>query len=149
MAPAASPRRASFVDLRPVVIYLDSSALLKLVHEERESVALEHWISTRAGTPMVSSELAKVEVIRASRRVNAAALPAARALLAGLDLIPLTSDLIDEAAEAGERLLRCPDAIHLVSAMSIRPHLSAFVAYDHRLAQAASAAGLEPARPGT
>lgn len=131
------------------MIYLDSSALLKLLHEERESAALEQWISTRAATPMVSSELAKVEVIRASRRVNAAALPSARALLAGLDLIPLSSDLVEEAADAGEPPLRSLDAIHLVSAMSIRPHLSAFVVYDHRLAQAASAAGLDPVRPGT
>jgi predicted nucleic acid-binding protein len=131
------------------VIYLDSSALLKLLHEERESVALEQWISARAGTPAVSSVLAKVEVIRASRRLNAAALPAARALLAGVDLIPLTSDLVDEAAEAGEPLLRSLDAIHLVSALSIRAELSAFVAYDNRLAEAGAAVGLVPVRPGT
>jgi len=97
----------------------------------------------------VSSVLAKVEVIRASRRLNAAALPAARALLAGVDLIPLTSDLVDEAAEAGEPLLRSLDAIHLVSALSIRAELSAFVAYDSRLAEAGAAAGLDPVRPGT
>nr|MBA2729347.1 VapC toxin family PIN domain ribonuclease [Euzebyaceae bacterium] len=45
------------------MIYLDSSALLKLLFEERESAALDEWISARAGTPVVSSELAKVEVI--------------------------------------------------------------------------------------
>lgn len=130
------------------MIYLDSSALLKLLHEERESVALEQWISARAGTPVVSSEFAKVEVIRASRRLNAATVPAARALLAGLDLIPLTSDLVDEAADVGEPVLRSLDAIHLASAMLIRADLSAFVAYDHRLAEAASAVGLDAVRPG-
>jgi uncharacterized protein len=129
------------------VIYLDASALLKLLFEERESAALEQWLAERAGTPAVSSELARAEVLRASRRLNAEALPAARALLAQLDLIPLTSTVIDAAADVGEPLLRTLDAIHLASALSIRAELSAFVAYDHRLATAAAAAGLRPARP--
>ena len=129
------------------MIYLDSSALLKLLYEERESAALEAWISARPGTPLVSSELAKVEVFRACRRVNADALPEARTLIAGLNLIPMTSAVLDEATEVGDTLLRSLDAIHLASAVSIRADLSAFIAYD-RLAEAASAAGFEPLSPG-
>lgn len=96
----------------------------------------------------MSSELAKVEVIRACRRTNAAVLPEARGLLAGLDLIPLTGDVIDEAADLSETALRSLDTIHLASALSIRADLSAFVAYDNRLCDAASAAGLECLQPG-
>jgi uncharacterized protein len=129
------------------LIYLDSSALLKLLFEEPESAALARWIEERTGTPAVSSELARVEVLRASRRLNPAALPAARSLLAQLDLIPPTSVLLAEAAEVGEPQLRTLDALHLASALSIRSELSAFVAYDRRLAAAAADAGLEPARP--
>jgi predicted nucleic acid-binding protein len=130
-----------------LVIYVDSSALLKLVVDEPESAALEAWLSYRARVPVVSSELAKVEVLRACRRVNAEALPQARALLAGLDLVRLSTDVIDSAAEVGDAALRTLDAIHLASALSIREHLSAFVAYDQRLLDAASVAGFEPARP--
>jgi predicted nucleic acid-binding protein len=130
------------------VIYLDSSALLKLLYEERESAALGEWISARAGISAVSSELARVEVIRACRRLDTAALPEARGLLAALDLIPLTSDLAEQAAEVGDPLLRALDAIHLASALSIRGDLSAFIAYDRRLAEAASDAGLESLQPG-
>jgi predicted nucleic acid-binding protein len=130
------------------VIYLDSSALLKLLYEERESTALAEWLSARPGAPLVSSELAKVEVIRACRRVNAEALPEARALLAELDLVPLSRDVVDQAAEVGETYLRSLDAIHLASALSIREDLFAFVAYDQRLAGAASAAGLACFHPG-
>ncbi len=129
------------------MIYLDSSALLKLLFEERESAALARWLEERTGTPAVSSELARVEVLRASRRLNPAALPAARSLLAQLDLIPLTSVLVAEAAEVGDPLLRVLAALHLASALSIRSELSAFVAYDDRLAAAAADAGLEPVRP--
>lgn len=128
------------------MIYLDSSALLKLLFEEPESVALARWLEERTGTPAVSSELARVEVLRASRRLNPAALPAARSLLAQLDLILLTSVLLAEAAEVGDPL-RTLDALHLASALSIRSELSAFVAYDNRLAAAAADAGLEPVRP--
>lgn len=131
------------------MIYLDSSALLKLLHEEPESAALADWLTGQADGPLVSSELATVEVIRACRRINPDALPEARALLSGLDLIPLTGTVIAEAADVGEATLRSLDAIHLASALSIRDDLSTFVAYDHRLSEAASAAGLQPLAPGT
>ena len=130
------------------MIYLDSSALLKLLIEEQESAALERWITAQAGAPMVTATLAKVEVLRACRRLNAEALPAATALLAELDLIPLTTDVVDQAAEVGGPLLRSLDAIHLASALSIGAELAAFVCYDHRLLEAASAVGLEAVTPG-
>jgi predicted nucleic acid-binding protein len=131
------------------VIYLDSSALLKLLHEEPESAALADWLTGQAGSPLLSSELAGVEVIRACRRINPEALPEARALLAGLDLIPLGGAVIAEAADVGESTLRSLDAIHLASALSVGEDLSGFVAYDHRLSDAASAAGLQPLAPGS
>ena len=130
------------------MIYLDSSALLKLLVEEPESAALAAWLSAHADSPMVSSELAKVEVLRACRRVSPGAVPAARRLLAQLDLIPLTSDLVDDAADIGEISLRSLDAIHLASALSIRSDMSSFVAYDLRLGDAAVAVGLELLSPG-
>jgi len=130
------------------VIYLDSSALLKLLHDEAESAALADWLAARASTPVVSSELAKVEVIRACRRINPATLTEATALLAGLDLIPLSGTVIDQAAHAGATTLRSLDALHLASALAIQDQLTAFVAYDHRLADAATTAGLELLAPG-
>jgi len=66
------------------MIYLDSSALLKLLFEEAESAALALWISEQTGTPMVTSELAKVEVVRAARRLDADVVPAARVLMSQL-----------------------------------------------------------------
>jgi predicted nucleic acid-binding protein len=130
------------------VIYLDSSALLKLLHDEAESVDLADWLAAHTGTPVVSSELAKVEVIRACRRINPTTLTEATALLAGLDLIPLSGAVIDEAANVGGTMLRSLDALHLASALAIQAQLTAFIAYDHRLAEAASAAGLELVSPG-
>jgi len=130
------------------VIYLDSSALLKLLFEENESSALEQWLTARAASPMVSSELAKVEVLRASRRLDPATLPAARMMLTQLDLIPLTGGVVERAAELAEPSLRGLDALHVASALSIAGDLSTFIAYDRRLIAAASAAGLDPLQPG-
>ena len=129
------------------MIYLDSSALLKLVHIEQETPALRAWLDTRPDAPLVSSELARVEVIRATRRINEAALPTAVAVLAALDLVPMTTELLNAAGEIGEPGLRSLDAIHLASASSIGAALTSFVVYDHRLADAAATAGLDTMMP--
>lgn len=50
--------------------YFDSSALLKLLFEERESAQLEHWVSEQSATPALSSEPVKIEVIRAAQRLD-------------------------------------------------------------------------------
>lgn len=130
------------------MIYLDSSALLKLVHQERESDLLEQWLSQDLTMPMVSSQLARIEVIRATRRLNADALPEAVALLDSLDLIPISTDIVERASLIGDSTLRSLDAIHLASALAIQHELTSFVAYDARLAQAATAAGLVTDQPG-
>jgi predicted nucleic acid-binding protein len=129
------------------VIYLDSSALLKLLVEEAESAALGAWLGEHATTGLVSSEVARLEVVRAARRIDPALLPASRALVSQLDLVPLGRDLIDAAADVGEPTLRSLDAIHLASALTIRDELTWFVAYDRRLAAAAVANELSVTHP--
>ena len=130
------------------MIYLDTSALLKLVFEEPESAELAAWIGERESLHLVSSELARIEVSRATMRVDPSALPVARSLLAGVDLLRMTSDVVDEACSIGDLLLRSLDAIHLASAWSIRSDLTAFVAYDTRLIDAARSAGIPLTTPG-
>jgi len=130
------------------VIYLDSSAVLKLVATEAESDALEDWLVERRDTPVVSSALTQVEVLRACRRMDEGLLPAARGLLRGLDLLPVDASILDAAAEPPTRALRSLDAVHLASALSLDPDLETFVAYDARLVTAAEAAGLAVIQPG-
>ena len=131
------------------MIYCDSSALLKLVFLERETPDLRRWLLDRPDLTLTSSELAKVEVMRGCRRINAGALPQARTLLDGMLLIPLSGTVIDEAGGLAEPLLRSLDALHLASALSIAAELTAFVAYDRGLSAAAVVAGLDVIQPGT
>ena len=130
------------------MIYLDSSALLKLLFEEEESDALQAWLDSRGSVAKVSSELAKVEVMRATRRLSPDTIPAAVTLLSQLDLVPLTGGVVEQAAYLGEASLRSLDALHLASAITLGSDLTAFIAYDHRLSAAASDLGLEAVQPG-
>ena len=130
------------------MIYLGSSALLKMVVAESESSALGAWLIEQADVPVASSELAKVEVLQACRRVAPDALDLARGLLAGLDFVPMSSSVIDTAAELEGGSLRSLDAIHLASALAVRAALTAFVTYDLRLLAGAAVAGLSTMAPG-
>lgn len=130
------------------MIYLDSSALLKLLREEPESGALDTWLSERSELPLVSSELAKTEVVRACRRFRDPPIVAARTLLGALDLVPLTGIVVELADEIGKPEMRSLDAIHLASALVIGSDLSVFVAYDDPLLSAATAEGVEVTSPG-
>jgi len=129
------------------VIAFDSSGLIKLVVLEAETVALRSWLEERPGSPWVASELCRVELPRAVARLNPAAAPQSRALLAGLDLQPVTATLLDLASTLGPPALRSLDAIHLASVLALDSDLEAFVVYDERLAAAAAAAGIPVAQP--
>jgi predicted nucleic acid-binding protein len=130
------------------VIYLDSSALLKLVRQEEESAVLGEWLAGHIEEPVVSSELGRVEVLRAARRIGDLVVAEARAVVDELDLVPLDRAVQDVACDIGDPLLRSLDALHLASALLLGTDLTTFVSYDHRLTDAARAAGLVVATPG-
>ena len=129
------------------MIYLDSSALVKLVFEEAESEALVQWLAERQEVPKISSELSTVELVRTSRRRDETTVIGARQVLMGLNLVPMTLDLIEQAALVGPAELRILDAIHLASALSVSEDVTTFVVYDTRLRTAVVDAGLEVAAP--
>lgn len=130
------------------MIYLDSSALLKLVLQEPQSDQLQEWLTSRRDIRSVSSELARVEVLRSCRRMAPATLPAARTLLLRLDLVPLTGAVVELASDLDGVHLRSLDALHLASALLLGDAMSTFVAYDQRLLAAAAEAGLDVVQPG-
>ncbi len=130
------------------MIYLDSSALMKLVRREDETEALRSWLEARPEEPAVTSELGRVEVLRAARRLGSDAMAEARAVVGDLDLVPLDRAVQDVASELGEPLLRTLDALHLASALLLGDELTSLVAYDQRLADAAEVAGVLVTAPG-
>ncbi len=129
-------------------VFIDSSALVKLVRREPETealmAALERW------PDRVASAIAQVEVFRALRRVGASAAERARgaALLASLTLVRVDEPILKLAAELPARNLGTLDAIQLATALSIGDLPDAFVTYDVRLATAAKRHGLHVVQPG-
>ena len=125
-------------------IYLDSSALVKLVATENESAALEKALI--AVENLASCNLARVEIIRAARQKGRAVVERARRLLANVELIQLDDELLDLAAEL-EGPLRSLDAIHLAAALELGDELDAVVTYDSQMARAAESLGLRVVAP--
>lgn len=129
------------------LVYLDSSALVKLVARESESEALFAFLEPRS--ERVSSILARIEVGRALRRVAAAPALVQRAerILSRVALMHLVAPIAHLAARMGPAELRSLDAIHLASALSVGDDLEVLVSYDRRLNAAAEEAGLRVAAP--
>jgi uncharacterized protein len=128
------------------MLYLDSSAVVKLVSPEPESPDLVDVIREDPG--LVASELAWTEVVCAVRRARGS-LERAEAVLEGLALVPIDGGIIRAAAELGPPNLRTLDAIHLATALSVGDDLTRLISYDDRLIRAAAAAGIEVASPGS
>ena len=129
------------------MIYLDSSALVKLILTEPETPALASWLAERADLAMVSSIIHRTEVPRAVWRADPSALPRSYRQVRGVEKVALSTDVLDLAATLPPSSLRSVDAIHVASALSVRRDLAAFVAYDKRLLAAAEQAGLPTASP--
>lgn len=130
-------------------VYLDSSALLKLVVSERESSALRGALA--AWPDWVTSRLAAIECQRAVRRLGRNASLTARVshVLATCTMLHLDEPTLRLAEQVGGPHLRSLDAIHLAAALSMGDHPAAFVTYDERLAAAARACDLSVIAPAT
>lgn len=128
------------------MIYLDTSAALKLVLPEPETESLELWIAERAGVPRVSSRLLRIEMLRAVARNAPHRMNRANAVLSAVALLSM-DDIAPTAEVIGDQTLRSLDAIHLATAHEVRTDLTAFVCYDKRLCDSAHALGLPVATP--
>lgn len=117
------------------MIYLDTSALVKLIVQEPESAALRRWLADTEDHDHVTSAVGRVELMRTALRSGDAEIVAnaKRILDEDLDLIAVTDDVIEMAETIGPESLRSLDAIHLASASQLGDALAAVVAYDHRL----------------
>jgi len=128
-------------------VYVDSSALLKLVLSEPERPALEQVLSR--WPDRISSVLLPIECRRIVLRAGnpPEVVDRLEKELSGVTLIRLEEAIQTLAGAIGPPRLRSLDAIHVASALSIGDYPEAFVTYDDRLADAARAVGLNVLRP--
>lgn len=126
-------------------LYLDSSAIVKLVVAEPESTALRRHLRHRR--PLVSSALARTEVIRALAYEGEEAQSRGRAVLARIDLLRVNDRVLDSAGLVAPADVRSLDAIHLATAQLLGTDLGSIVTYDVRMAEAARHLRLRVAAP--
>lgn len=129
-------------------LYLDASALVKLVQVESESAPLRRYLRRHRDDERVTSALSRVEVVRAVLTGGPGAVAQARRVLGRLYLVPLDRALLDEAGTfGGGQALRSLDAVHLAAARRVGPELRAVITYDRRMTEAAIALGLPVGAP--
>ena len=126
-------------------LYLDSSAIVKLAVREAESAALRRYLRRRR--PIVSSALARTEVLRALLPAGEQALARGRAVLSRLDLVRVNDRVLAAAGGLHPVELRSLDAIHLATAQQLEAELTAIVTYDDRMAAAAKQTGYKVLQP--
>jgi uncharacterized protein len=129
------------------VIYLDSSALVKLALAEPEYTALARYLTEQADSALVSSTVHRTEVLRAVWRAAPGALPRAQRIIRRISLVSMSHDILDNAATLPPVGIGTTAAIHLASALAIKRDLKAFVCYDRHLIDAAAEAGLPVISP--
>lgn len=126
--------------------YLDTSAAVKLVLDESGSRALGTWAADHADD-VVSSDLLRTELLRATRRGAPEHMPRARTVLDSITILALPSDTFETAARLEPATLRSLDVLHLAAALELGDELDGIVTYDERLAAAATLHGVAVIAP--
>ena len=97
------------------MIYLDSSAVVKMIRPEAESRDLVEWLNRR-NEPAVTSVLAEVEVPRALRRSGPVYLAAMPGVLASISRVEMDASVRATAGAYVTDALRSLDAVHVATA---------------------------------
>lgn len=130
-------------------VYVDTSVILRVILGERGR--LTEWSRI---TEAVTSEIARVECLRALDRLRlAGAMPdrelarrraSALDVLGAFDLVRVNRAVLERAAEPYPTLVRTLDAIHVASALLVRARAPSlrFATHDADLGVAARAVGL-------
>jgi predicted nucleic acid-binding protein len=119
------------------VIYLDTSAFVKLIQGEPETPALRRFLTEHPESTLVTSALLAVETRRAILRQAPDQLARADLLLTRIGQVDITRAVLEAASRLPDPSLPSLDAIHLATALQLGGDLDALVTYDSRLAAAA------------
>ncbi len=126
-------------------VYVDTSALVRVVLEEPDKKAIERDLSKFDQS--VASRLLRVELRRVGRRENA--LEAADQILDGVLLIPIDESVLAAAETIAPTRVATLDAIHLATAVRLAEagELDALMTYDKQLANGAREHGITVLAP--
>jgi predicted nucleic acid-binding protein len=131
-----------------LIVYLDTSAVMKLLVEEAESDALADYLErsrAAASDVLVASLLLHTELhCAANRRGGEIRVDAVNDVLSTLALVDVEAGDLKTAPLLAGRL-RSADAIHLATALRVDARM--MIVYDDELRSAASSAGIRVFAP--
>ncbi len=137
---------------RAGILYVDTSALLKLLVREAESTAIERelvrWPS------LATSIVTEVELPRAVARARQDRPDAVidgslilQGVVSSAAIIELTEDIVIAARSVAPVHVGALDAIHIASALSLDKNLAGVATYDGRMADAVTRVGVNVIAP--
>lgn len=130
---------------KSMTFYLDSSALIKLIHLECESAQLRQFLRGDVFT----SILTKMEVQRFLTFESAKARLEMSNRYAFLNFVSINNLLINKCINLNlPRLVRTLDSIHLGTAISLTKSLTGVITYDKKMQRACRALGMKFYAPG-
>ncbi len=125
----------------PAILYVDTSALLKLLVREAESTAIERELLT--WNELATSVITEVELPRAVARAREERPEAVidgsvvlQGVLASAAIVPLSQDVVTAARKVTPIHVGALDAIHVASALSLGEQLAGVATYDKRMQDA-------------
>lgn len=126
------------------MLYLDTSAFLKLIVDEEHSKPLRRAVAT---AELWSSTLLAVEAHRAGIRLGLTSAAVDQRLAVVTFVVPSESTF-KVARSIGPANLRTLDALHFAAATELGDDLDGMLTYDKRLASGCESLGIEVIAPG-
>jgi uncharacterized protein len=146
MAAAEPPASA------PAILYVDTSAMLKLLVREAESDAIERELLK--WSELATSIITEVELPRAVARAREERADAVidgsvvlQGVLASAAIIPLSENIVGAARKVKPVHVGALDAIHIASAISLSKQLAGVATYDKRMQDALELLGVDVIAP--
>lgn len=125
---------------------VDSSAIVKLIVDEPQSLSFGTWLK-HCKQDLFVSEIAHTEVARAVLRVDSRLTSQLKTVFERFGTIRVSSQVLTVASVLNPSTLRTLDAIHLASCLILGDDLNGFVTYDDAQSEAAIQNGIKVVAP--
>ena len=125
--------------------YIDSSAILKLLISENESIALAQFLDA----PTKTSAISRVEVIRSLNRISPEKIAEGQAALYRFEMIPVSSSILSLAENFPAVItLKSLDAIHVATVVFLNKTIRGLITYDKAMIKNVKELGIKVVSPG-
>jgi uncharacterized protein len=139
---------------RSGILYVDTSALVKLLVREDESEAIE--LELRSWPHLAMSIVTKIELPRTVERVQSERPDAVtdgnltlHGIMESASIVPLDDEVVMAARAVQPVTVAALDAIHVASALSLGKELAGVATYDRRMTEALKHEKVKVIAPGT